>query len=325
MAELIDLIKQIAHEVSENYLLHQSNMNDAIFLHAVDKELNEEIVKRICELSNQNVYLSLFNNPNVNKANILFDMADSAQILNKLQKSEQDMKEYKIVPKGFKTQLGADKAKQEALKDDVDFQTKKLASFDELQYAKAKYTHLLNSFETLKTASLNDSQEAFSKIFNDAKLLVAQGDSIADMAKVAMRYAKSKDFDMIKIAKVYDLISTELKNNGYTVNEELTKLSSLAINQKSKLLEPVMNYMLGLSKVAALTEICDKIKESIKLYDNEITKTAGLLSAIKNNKIISAHPVASSALVGGLEGAIVGGITGSIGASAVKNKNMQAQ
>src|SRR5271169_1516792 len=105
MNNLSDLIKLTAHAVAEDYLLSQANMNDAIFLKASDLNLNEEIVKRICEIANQNVYLSLFNDPTINKVQIKFDKANCNTIINKLQKSEQDMKEYKVVPKGFKTQL----------------------------------------------------------------------------------------------------------------------------------------------------------------------------------------------------------------------------
>jgi hypothetical protein len=318
MPELSELIKEVAHNVSEGYLIHQSNMNDTILLHAIHNKLNEEIVKRICELSNQNVYLSLFNNSNINKANIQFEMADSNQILNKLKKSEQEMKEYKIIPKGFKTQLGADKAKQEALKDNVDFQTKKLASLDELQYGREKYAHLLNSMETLKVASEADTHDAFRRMFNDSKYLVAQGDSLADMAKVAMRNVKKNDFDMIKVAKAYDLISTELKNNGYTVNEELTKLSALAINEKSKLLQPSMDYSLGISKIAAFTEVCNNLKSVISSYDKEIEKISeSYLDTMKHNK----KAVIGSALIGGVEGAAVGALTGVHGIRSAMKKN----
>ena len=245
---LADIIKLTAHSVAEDYLLTQANMNDAIFLKASDLNLNEEIVKRICEIANQNVYLSLFNDPTVNKANIKFDLADSNSILNKLQKSEQDMKEYKVVPKGFKTQLAVEAAKKEAL-EQTDFQQKKLAEFDELKFGKNKFQLLLNGLETMKCASLEDAKEAFSNIFHDSKLLVAQGDSIADMAKIAMRYSKDNNLDMMKIAKAYDMIATELKDNGYTVNEELTKMSSLAINTESKVLEPVRAYSLCVEKL----------------------------------------------------------------------------
>jgi hypothetical protein len=275
MSDLADKIKEISHLVSEDYLLNQISMNNSIFLKASNEQFNTEIVKRICELANQNVYLSLFNDPNVNKANIQFELADYNKILDKLQKSEQDMKEYKIVPKGFKTQLAFDRAKKEAI-EQSDFQQKKLAEFDELQYGKSKFQHLLNSLETLKIASEEDTKEAFSKMFNDSKLLVAQGDSIADLAKIAMRHVKDEGFEMMKIAKAYNLIATELKDNGYTVNEELTKISELAINKESKILNPALDYMLGLEKISALNEMCNNVKILIDLLDKTIEKTAAL-------------------------------------------------
>jgi hypothetical protein len=306
-------------------------MNDAIFLCASEKNLNEEIIKRICELSNSNVYLSLFNDSSVNKANIQFEMADFNKILNKLQKSENDMKEYKIVPKGFKTQLGAEHGKQEALENNVDFQTKKLASFDGLQYERAKYAHLLNSLETLKVASEYDAKNAFDQIFSDSKSLVAQGDSIADMAKIAMRHLKDQKLDMMKIATVYDMISSELKNGGYAVNEELTKMSSLAINEKSTLLEPIMEYSLGISKIASFAEMCTKVESIVKAYDAEIEKQAGILNSIKskaksvfeyakNNKKQLAQQ-AGMTLASDL---VVGVPAGMIGAKIMHNKQVKS-
>lgn len=275
MSDLADKIKEAAHTVSEDYLLNHISMNDSIFLRASNESFNSEIVKRICELANQNVYLSLFNDPSINKANIQFELADYSQISDKLQKSENDMKEYKLVPKGFKTQLAFDRAKKEALSQ-VDFQQKKLASLDELHYGKHKFELLLDSLETIKTASEEDAKEAFGRLFNDSKLLVAQGDSIADMAKIAMRHVKDNGFEMIKIARAYDLISAELKNNGYTVNEELTKMSSLAINKESKLLEPAIDYVVNIEKVAGLHEMCKNVKTTIELFDRAIEKNAAI-------------------------------------------------
>ena len=312
MSDLADKIKEAAHSVSEEYLLNQGNMNDFIFLKASEASFNPEIVKRICELANQNVYLSLFNDPSINKANIQFELADFSKIIDKLQKSEQDMKEYKIVPKGFKTQLAVDRAKKEAL-EQTDFQQKKLAEFDELQYGKHKFELLLNSLETIKIASEEDTKEAFSRLFNDSKLLVAQGDSIADMAKIAMRHVKDNGFEMIKIAKAYDLIATELKDNGYTVNEELTKMSALAINKESKLLNPAMDYVVGIEKIAAFNEMCNNIKVLIKMYDSIIEKSASLISSAKNAFIKNKGAIGTSAAISVASDLLIGGSAGAVG------------
>lgn len=336
MSDLATLIKEVAHTVSDDYLRNQTNMSDAIFAKANESGMNNEIVKRICELANQNVYLSLFHDSSINKANIQFEMADCNQILDKLQKSEKDMNEYKKVPKSFKADLSAlINKKSQSPQDNAeseDFQNRKLASMDELQYTKDKYQKLLNSIETMKVASEEETKEAFSQIFNNTKILVSQGESIADMAKVAMRYVKGLDLDMMKVAKVYDLISTELKNNGYTVNEELTKISSCTINSKSKILEPVKEYSLGIVKIASFNDICINLKKVISAYDGEIKKTAKLFDVAKKaiakpiniaKKFLKENKktIGTSMAVSAVQDVVVGGTAGAIGGKLATGKS----
>ena len=81
---MLSEIKRAAGQVSEDYLLKDINMTDSIESMARKDNLNEEVIKRICELANQNTYLSIFNSSPEKRGNVQFTTADSDAILKRI-------------------------------------------------------------------------------------------------------------------------------------------------------------------------------------------------------------------------------------------------
>ena len=283
MSELKDIIKNASLKASEGYLLLNRNMDDIILDEAVQNSLNDEIVKRICEQSNQNVYLSLFHDGNTDKSNITFDIANFDKIVNQLRKSENDMKDYNTSPNSFKSDLGPMFfSGGNTVNSDLDLENEKLSHLNSVEFESAKYTKLLSRLETMKVAEMNSATDSFNEVFHQSKKLTHDGESIADMAKIAMRSMQGEDLEIMKIAKVYDLISNELKNNGYAVNEEITKTSSLTVNKDSDTLKPIKSYMLSLSKIAGISDMIVGVKVRIEEYKDDFKKTAEFLNKDKS-------------------------------------------
>lgn len=278
-------IRDIASQVSENYVICNDDMNDAILQKALEEELNKEVIKRICEQANQNVYLALFNDKGTDRSNITFDLADFNTIYDKIQESENAMNDYTKSPDDFRNQLELAVAEPVVVTEGIDTENEKIASLEQNVFDVDKYKKLLSKAEMIKSAELQNAYDRFSDIFRDTKRLVHEGESIADMAKIAMRYVReigAEEGSMEKIAKAYDLIDEELKNNGYTVNDGFTKISSQTINHKSNLLKPVKEYVLSLSKVASLNTMIDTLKSRIGEYNAEITKIAKDINKLRN-------------------------------------------
>ena len=74
---LISKIKDLAHNISEGYLIFGKPINGQIYESYENGEIeNNEILKRVCELVNQNVYLSLFHDNVTDNSDIKFEYAN---------------------------------------------------------------------------------------------------------------------------------------------------------------------------------------------------------------------------------------------------------
>jgi len=268
--ELIDSIKQVAHRAAENYLLTGNSMNDVIFQAYVAGEIeNDEILKRVCEQANQNVYLSLFNDSSVDKSNIQFEMADWNEILTNIKQREIEMKEYDTPPVDFRTQINPRVVESEKTAEDASV-FKKLGSLRIMVNLKDRMEKLARDFESMRVSEVGNAEEAFTKMSHDARVMVANNESIGDMAKISARLAVSMGLGFEKVASAYSIIQADLHKHGFVVNSEFTKLSSMTINDQSTILEPVKTFLLSIEKAAAFKEMHDraegaasKISESI--------------------------------------------------------------
>jgi len=271
MSELIKKIKDLSHQVSEDYLLLGKDMNDSLSTLVQKGEIeNMEILKRICEQANQNVYLALFHNPETNKANIVFDLAKFDQISTNAKESEQAMKDYNTPPEDFRSGLeivitsGNKGTKSE---------NEKLGELNEVVEYRQVMRNLLNRVGIMKTAEEQNAENSFNRMAHDAKILVSNGDSLGDISKIAVRFVKEElEGDFVKMAKCYDLIHKELVNSNFNVKTGFTKLSSKPINSKSQVLLPVRDFSMSMAKIAGLNEMKLNIENKLKSFDKVIAE-----------------------------------------------------
>lgn len=270
MDNMLDTIRRIAHKAAEDYLVKNANM-DTTILSEIDDEVNSEIIKRISELANQNVYLSKYNDPSVNRGTISFDMANADNIISELQKSESAMNDYLVDPEDFRGNLDVAvmPGSEEFEPDFPEFdESEKTSALHEVTNAKASFEKFLAQVETMKYAEYKAMESAFNKMERDAKAMVFNGDSIGDIAKIAMLSVDADKYVKMKIAALYNEIAGEMKRSGFKVNEELTKVSSLSINRDAPIVKPPQEFALSLQKYAAFNEMSENLKAMVKVFDS---------------------------------------------------------
>ena len=283
--ELIQSIKNVAHKVSEEYLLFGKNMNNSIVEAYLGGEIgNEEILKRVCEHANQNVYLSLFNDQKTNKANITFDLAEFNQIIPIIRESELAMNDLKTPPVDFRSRnssLVRDAAipehynetssEQEDSQMDSSKSVEKQAELHEFIHYRDVVQNFVDKIAMIKCSEEKTAELSFEKMRHDAKIIVAKGDSIGDLAKLASRNIQGLGGSFEKIAMAYDEIQKELSENGFRVNTEFTKLSSMKVNSEAEILKPSVEFYLSLSKIAALSEIHENASRILGIFNKTIS------------------------------------------------------
>lgn len=270
--EMIDNIKNIAHKASEDYLISGADMNDIILnsYHAGEVE-NLEILKRICELANQNVYLSLYHNEDTDKSNISFVLADFNNLKTEILKSEKAMKSYTTPPSDFRSLLTLIVGKEAGNIQQAPNNVEKLAEFQKVGNYKNAFEAFISDVESLRYNEIQNAEKAFLKIAHDTKIMVSNGESIGDIAKISSRFVKEVGLDPIKVAAAYDIIHKDLVKDGFTVNIGFTKVSSYRINKNADMLQPVNEFIMSLEKIAATTEMLHNLTNSLSVF-NKVLK-----------------------------------------------------
>jgi hypothetical protein len=268
MPDIIQSIKELAHKASEDYLLFGKSMNETLISAMNNGEIeNPEILKRICEQANQNVYLSLFHSPNANRSNITFELADFNKIMTSSRESEQAMKDYKAPPKDFRSDL---EMIIEPIFDQAKEQSEKTAELREMVGYRQKLKNFLSSVEMMKTSEMLAAERFANDIARDAKVLVARGETFGDIAKIAARHVKEQvGGDFMKVAELYDMIGTSLKDD-FHINNVFTKLSSQRINERAEFLIPVRGFSESIAKIAGLSEMEESLKKRIASCDKVV-------------------------------------------------------
>jgi len=269
---LIDNIKNTAHKASEDYLLTGVDMNDTILdsYHAGDVS-NLEVLKRICELANQNVYLSLYHDEDTDKKNISFVLADFNNLKTEILKSEKAMENYATPPGDFRSLLTLIVGKDAGNIQQAPNNGEKLAEFQKVGNYRNVFEAFISDVESLRYSEIQNAEKAFLKIAHDTKIMVSNGESIGDMAKISSRFAKEAGLDPMKVAAAYNIIHQDLVNDGFTVNTEFTKVSSYRINSNADMLQPVNEFIMSLEKIAATTEMVHNLTNSLSAF-NKVLK-----------------------------------------------------
>lgn len=264
--DIIQRIKNIAHEASEGYLLFNTPMNATIIQSKID---NHEMLKRICEQANQNVYLSKFQDAS-GRGNITFDIADFDSIKKNIDESEKSMELYDAPPEDFRSSL-------EAVVDAMAEPQEKIAGWCKddtyaLTQYRQQFARLANAVGMMKTASIDEMESGFNLIYHNAKRMAANGESLGDMAKIAARCVQEGGLNPNGVMKAYGIIEKELVNSGFNVNTEFTKISSLKINHSAMALRPVKEMTIAIEKIAALSEMEKNVNAIVEAIDRLVKK-----------------------------------------------------
>ena len=210
------------------------------------------------------MYLSLFNDKTVDKTNIQFDLADSEKVENQMKQSETAMEDYMTTPTDFRMSAPMTEEaveKTAALHGESEFT--KLNAFNTSVAYRDRMATFLSRMEMLKEASARDAEDAFNHLAHDTKILVANGESIADIAKLACKYCEGEGVSMEKISAAYNEINKVLVADGFRVNSEFTKVSSYHIDKESSFFNPIRDYVLALEKYAGFHEIVNGVKDDL--------------------------------------------------------------
>jgi hypothetical protein len=277
--QMIEVIKKSSELVAREYLSNGTSMNDQVIQISEEMGLNEEIIRRICEQANQAVYLALFNNPETNRKDIKFCMAEPEEIIKILTERESSMQDYDIAPTDYKSGLdvASDKAPSVNMEEIIN------ASIPQIKVAALAigrrdigvYQGFLSNLEGLRSEEMRNIEKLAERVRRDTTIMVSNNESIADIAKLACRYVKSKGLSFDKIASVYNEIHDELIASGYKVNDEFTKISSAPLRMDSPVFFPSFEIALGFEKIAALTEMIARASETLSAY-KEITEKVEL-------------------------------------------------
>lgn len=272
MSEIIKIIKDTAHKVSEDYLLLGRDMNEGLIVLVQDGEIeNLEILKRICEQANQNVYLALFHNPETDKSNITFDIADFDEISVDAKESEEAMKDYNTPPEDFRSAFEI--AIMPKAESSEKGEGEKLGELNEVVEYRQVLRNLLNRVEIMKTAEAKTAEQAVNEMAYDAKMLVSNGESLGDISKIAVRHTKENlGGDAMKVAECYDIIHKDLVESNFNVKTGFTKISSQQISVTSRILKPVEKFSTSMIKISGFNEMEVNIKKFLSVFDNTINK-----------------------------------------------------
>lgn len=265
-----DKIKSIAHNVSEGYLIFGKDVNDKISdMYASGEIENKEILKRVCELVNQNIYLSLFNDSSVDNASIKFDYADYNSISNDISESGEYMDHYKLPPEDFRFEHDAEMSKQASL------ETEKTASeFNTIEAIHSaneymnKISQLSSVFKTIEVSYVKQAEQSYINLKDTVKKMSLNGDTIDDMKKLAERYTNDCGIETEKVASAFNLIEKELELDGYKVNKGLTKTASMPIDMDSEYFDGIYKLAESIEAISAAKDVSSSL-DSILNYLKE--------------------------------------------------------
>ena len=278
-------IKRLAGQISEGYLNRNEDMNEAALKLATKHRLNEEFVRRLCEFANQNTYLSLFHTDRAKRGNITFKLAMADEIIKKIKELNMADHDYLKAPTDFRL---ADEYGQEHEGEDETPETPKEVSLDDQIKDLNKKLRLndrlgilLSAIKTMKAHEEGVAEDSVLKLSSYCKGLVFNGESFGDMTKLAMRYTQQREFSMDKTAKLMSTIGEHLTNKGFDLTMDLTKTSSLKINESSSVYQPIEQYHMSLIKISGLNEMIENLEKVSSYIRQAPQKETTLAAAVK--------------------------------------------
>lgn len=256
---MIENIKAKAHNVSEGFLKFGKDINSEILgMYEGGDIENKEVLKRVCELANQNIYLSLFNDSNTDKSSISFDYADYNRILKESGSMKDEMTAYDFSPEDFRDGLLSlgKVASQSSTTQRDNSEQMKVACKDSI-------SNMINNLEKVAESFTKLAEEAYSELKSNVKSLSYNGETIDDMSKIACDYSNMYNFNTEKVASAFSLASKELVSTGFKINNGLTKVASQDIDTDSEFFSPVEKLAVSIDAISASKEIIARLKNAI--------------------------------------------------------------
>ena len=254
-------LKKCAGSVSTAYLLRGQNMTEAISKLAKSENLNDEEIRRICEIANQNTYLHLFQDKE-KRGDINFDTAKSEDIIKLVEEHKVDETDYTRAPEDFRKHANLIPSHTED--DETVFTPKTTKEKTPSQMAdeavmmaklQGKLGLLHNSVKTMKYDEAAAVEDAVDKIASFCVTACSRGDGFADIAKLAMRYSSEHGGDIAANAEMLTKVADFLDRKGVRVEKELTKVSSMNINPEFELYRYVDQFNDAMLKSAGLNDL----------------------------------------------------------------------
>jgi len=272
MNDLINHIKELAHDISESFLLYNSDVNNSILNKYMSGDIsNREILKRVCELVNQNIYLSLFNDPSVDNSNIQFDYADYDKLIQTIKENEGAMSSYSAPPSDFRSSLG-DIVEAVNNVNETDNTQSKLASINASLEEADKINNLINTLESIKEDAIKTAEQSYLEMDKQAKIAIAQGDSLADLAKLASVHAKNLGLDFMKVAAAYDTLGKDYHNSGLKFRDDLTKVSSQLPKPDSEIYQPSEKLATSIGVIESVDDMISGLKKIASAFGEELDR-----------------------------------------------------
>lgn len=277
MSDVSDLINRISYDASQAYVLSRSDLNNFIKCAASEHNLNPEMIKRVCEKANQNVYLGLFKDPATDRANIQFKLADFEQITGELKNEESAMNDYVSAPADYR--MGETKiASADGFESsDADNAREKHEIMQKIAFARDNVTLLRRAMETVKVASQREAEIEFGKMHEMCRSMVISGESLGDISKIACTAISAKGIEFMKTAEAFAYIGGALEAEGLKVSDEFTKISSVpAINHDHPMNRASFLYAEHIEKSAAAESVIDGIEAHLTQLNNLLEAAAAL-------------------------------------------------
>lgn len=256
---LLRIIHNGANKVTEEYLKKGVDPNTTIvsLISTGDIE-NEEILARICEKANQNIYLSIFKNTK-DRSKIIFPTANKEDFAEFF-KGEESV--YNNTPKDYKEGFDTKLASKAPSEFDKINQVNEIVSF------RNKLAHFAKKIEGMCNDELV-AQERYAKDFEKvANDIVMTGQSILDYSKLAGVVIESKtDLSPKPFHEKVASIVEDYQNRGITLKDNFTKLANSVPDPDSSLYKSPVKYVESMAKTAALADIGMAVLERVELLD----------------------------------------------------------
>ena len=256
-------IRELAYNTAKEHLTSGQDMNEYIYnlYVAGDKIENNEILKRVCELANNNVYIALFKNPKTDRSNITFTLADAKGIIEKM--NNKTVSPSKTVDFDYisapvkKLNVKVASFEIEKTASEFDASLKKIATVHKLERGMSCLVNMVSGLECVKTASENRMYDIIGRLSEIGAGITSNRESLGDMTKIAMKSVKDNygKEGVEKIAKVCDYVMREVKARGFNISTDITKLSSSNIDVDGELYKLSNEFNLETEKIAACKKI----------------------------------------------------------------------